>query len=165
MFQDLWVPPYVRLLFAKGLDFLLGLPLPFGLANVGNSTLKSFALVRRYRMMRTLARGLYAASNRAIWVASKVFMSSRSYVPASMRSAVSEVFIVVMVSFSASVICLEINCLSRATCAFVKSVPWHCVMRLTGNYVTQLYTLVKGSRVCNRMCVHKMCTEFSLSLT
>ena len=57
--HDLCVPPYARLAYEEGLDFPLILPLPLGLANVGNSTLKSFALVRRYRMIRVLAWGLY----------------------------------------------------------------------------------------------------------
>jgi hypothetical protein len=55
VFHDLCVPPNVRLWFAGELDLPLPLPLLLGLANVGNSTLKSFALVRKYRMMRKLA--------------------------------------------------------------------------------------------------------------
>ena len=76
-------------------------------------------------MMRVLAWGLYDKSKRAMCVASKVFISLRSYVPASIRSAVSDVLIVVMVSFSASVICFEISCLRRDTCALSSAVPWH----------------------------------------
>ena len=131
--HDRCVPPYARLACGGGIDFPLTLPLPLGLANVENSTLKSFALVRRYRMMRVLAWGLYDESNRAMCVASKVFMSLRSYVPASIRSAISDVLIVVMVSFSASVICFKISCLRRDTCVLSSAVPWHCVMRRIGN--------------------------------
>jgi hypothetical protein len=54
----------------------------------GESTLKSRARVRRYRMIRTLDVGLYAASKRAMCVASNVLRSSSLYVPLSIRSAV-----------------------------------------------------------------------------